>query len=174
MKKALIIFAAVLAVVGCIFMFAINPSNSNESNNTPTADSEVPEADGRTEEILEGVTIEQRFKCKSDSISEIAIVFSRLYDLGEECGIYIELDEGSNVLVQEKIDADSIQADHRTYVKLGTPLKGMKGKELTLKIFSETSAGTGLCVMINSKDTSSTYSYKGQTLQGTLCFAIGA
>lgn len=166
LRNILIIIVALLAIGSCIFMFIISPIQFG------TGDRKMPKADSNTSEILNGTIIEQKFINRTKEIQEIAIVFHREYSLEENTNIYVELLDGSNVLAQNVVNADDVQSEHRTYIKPTSPISGYVGKELTLKIYTDSSAGTGLSVMCDSTDSSSSYTYAGNQITGTLCFSI--
>ena len=145
-------------------MFIISPVSIKSGNR------EMPEATTSTQEITSGVVIEEKFNNITNNISEIAIVFSKLY-AQEDCSIIIELLNGKELLTREVVYGLDIPGDHRTYVRPSNPISGLVGKELTLKIYSDTSAGTGLAVMVDGND-NSMYTMGGNTFKGTLCFSI--
>lgn len=164
-RNILIALVAVLVIGSCVFMFIISPIKVKTGNR------EMPEANGQTQEILSGIIVEQKFKNYTEDINEVAIVFSRAYDLGENVDMVIELLNGSEVLASVNVDADSIEANHRTYLKPASTLSGLVGKELTLRVYTKSTAGTGLSLMINT-DEDSSFTYGTETLKGTICFSI--
>lgn len=164
-KKILIILAIALAVGSCIFMLIISPLRVKTGNR------EMPEADGQTSEITNGIVIEQKFVNITKDINEITIVFNRAYYLDDDCNVTIELLNGNSELIKKTMAADSIDGNHRTYLYPESPLSDLVGKELTLKIYSDTTAGTGLSLMINSSE-DSTYKFGNSTEKGTICFSV--
>lgn len=164
-RNILIALVAALVIGSCVFMFIISPIKVKTGNR------EMPDANNQTEEILSGIVIEENFKNYTEDINEIAVVFSRAYDLGEHTDIVIELLNGVDILASESIDADSIEANHRTYLRPSSVLSGLVGKELTLKIYTTSTAGTGLSLMINT-DEDSSFTYGNKTLKGTICFSV--
>ena len=164
-RNILIIVVAALVIGSCIFMFKISPIKVKTGNR------EMPEANEQTQEIMTDIIVEQQFKNYTEDIEEVALVFSRAYDLGEHVDMVIELLNGDEVLASESIDADSIQANHRTYLKPASTLSGLVGKELTLRVYTKSTAGTGLSLMINT-DEDSSFMFGNQTIKGTICFSI--
>lgn len=165
-RNILIVIVAGLVIGSCIFMFIISPPKVKEGNR------EMPEATSETDEITNGVIVEQKFTNTTEDIKELAIVFSRHYDLGENVDMIIELLDGSNILTSTSINCDDIEAEHRTYVKPNKTISGFVGKELTLKIYTSSSAGTGLALKMNSDDKNSSFVFGNETVKGTLCFSI--
>lgn len=165
-RNILIAVVAVLVLGSCIFMFAISPISVKKGNR------EMPDADSQTGEILSGIVVRQDFNNITDNINEIAIVFSRDYYLEENTNIIIELLNDSEVLIHSELNADDIEGNHRTYLKPASPISGLVGKDLTLKISTDSTAGTGLSIMCNNSDNSSKYTYGDNVVNGTLCFSI--
>ena len=162
----LFIVAIVLVIGSCVFMFDISPIKLETGNR------EMPEADSRTDELLTNIVIEQKFINTTENIKEVAVVFSRLYYLDEECNIYIDLLDGEKLLANLTIDANDIQSDHRTYLYPKKVLSRLVGKELTLRIYTESTAGTGLCIMTRDSVKNLSYYYGNDLKNGTLCFSI--
>lgn len=165
-RNILLCIVAALVVGSCIFMFIISPFNIKKGNR------EMPEADGSTNEITTDVIIEQKFINHTENIKEVAVVFHRLYSLDETTYIVIQLLDGENVLIEDRYVADDIKGDHRTYLYTDNPLNGYIDKELTLRIYTTSTAGTGLSIMINSKDKNSSFMFGSIKSVGSLCFSI--
>jgi len=164
-RNILILVIAVLVVGSCIFMFVISPFKVRTGN------MEMPDANAQTGEILNGIVIEQAFVNQTEDIEELAIVFNRAYDLGEKVNIIIELVDGDNVLMSKSVTADGIRSNHRTYVKTDSPITGLVGKTLTLRVYTDSTAGTGLSLMINT-DSNSFIAYGSEAIKGTICFSV--
>lgn len=169
LEKAVIIAAAVFVVMALLFMFGRNLFNRN--GDVRTADSTVmPEATGTTNEIKSGIIVEQDFVCTSDSISKLGIVFTRLaYKEGFD--IVLELLEGNDVIASTTVKVAAVEDQHRTYIEPASKLNGMKGKTLTVKIYSAEKVDTGLVIMMN-KDADTSFRFGGKSVKGTLCFSI--
>lgn len=134
-------------------------------------DREMPEATNSTEELTSNLIIEQKFVNKTENIKEIAIVFSRLYFLEDDCNIKIDLLDNSKVLASLTINADDIEGDHRTYIVPNNPIKGYKGKELELRISTDSTAGTGLSLMY-SDNSNESFMIGNDKVEGSICFSI--
>lgn len=165
-RNILIVVAVTLVIGSCVFMFSISPVKIKTGNR------EMPEANGSTDEITQGIVIAQSFENITEDIKEIAVVFNRLYYLDEKCDINIELLNGEQVLASKTYDADSIEGSHRTYLYPNEPLSDLAGKELTLRIYSPTTWGTGLSVMVQNDSSNSTYTFGNKLIKGTICFSI--
>lgn len=132
----------------------------------------MPKATSETNEITNGVIVEQKFTNITENIEEIAVVFSRHYDLGEDVDMIIEILDGNSILASARINCDDIEAEHRTYIKPNKVISDYVGKELTLKVYTSSSAGTGLALKMNSDDRNSSFMFGNETVKGTLCFSI--
>lgn len=165
-RKIAIIAVTILAAGSLAFMFIISPLKIREGNR------KMPTANSQSDHITSETVVQQTFVNRTEDISEVAIVFNRLYELGEDVYMVIELLDGNNVLASEKIVSDSIEGSHRTYLKPTNPISGYVGKELTLKIYTTSTAGTGLSLMIDTNDKSSSFLFGNQTVNGTICFSV--
>lgn len=165
-RNILIAIVAGLVIGSCIFMFIISPPVVKKGNR------EMPKATSETDDITNDTIVEQKFINTTEDIEEIAIVFSRHYNLGENVDMIIELLDGNNVLASTSINCDDIEAEHRTYIKPNNTISGFVGKELTLRIYTSSSAGTGLALKMNSDDKNSSFIFGNETVKGTLCFSV--
>lgn len=165
-RNIVIVAVAALVVGSLAFMFIISPIKPKQGNK------EMPTASSQTDEITSEIVVQQQFTNITEDISEVAVVFNRLYELGEDVYMVIELLDGNEILASEKIVTDTIEGSHRTYLRPTNPISGFVGKELTLKIYTTSTAGTGLTLMIDANDKSSSFLFGSQTLKGTICFSI--
>lgn len=166
-KKRNTVIAIVAAIIVGILVFLLfmNPIRTKKGNR------EMPKATSETDEITNLIIVEQKFINVTEDINEIAIVFSRHYDLGEDVDMIIELLDDNKVLASKSINCDDIQGNHRTYINPDKIISGYFGKELTLKIYTESSAGTGLSIMMNEEEDSS-FMFGNKSIKGSLCFSI--
>lgn len=173
MRNVLLVIVAVLVIGSCIFMFAISPISKTEKVDE-IGNLEMLEANTTTDELIKGVVVEQNFINRTENINEIAVVFTRMYYLEEadaNTEVTIELCEGRNVLASHKIVANDIPDQHRVYVNPQTPITGMVGKELTIKIYESSNCDTGVCLMAN--DSSNTnYKFGNKKYSGSICFSV--
>lgn len=171
--RLLIVLLLVFVVGAFLFMFGgniFNGSGSGGSNKTNIDYTTVTPANGVTEEITKGVKVEQYFVCPVDTVSNVAVVFSRQYSV-EDCEISIELLEGKNVLAKQTYNVKDIEDQHRTYLETGLPISGLKNKELMLRIRPVTESDTGLAIMMNDS-TGGVFSFDKKNVKGTLCFSV--
>lgn len=165
-RNILIVIVAALVVGSCIFMFRISPLNIKKGNR------EMPDATSETEEITSEIIVEQKFKNMTEDVQELAVVFSRHYTLDERADMVIELLDGNNVLASTRINCDDIQGSHRTYVRPENVISGYVGKELILRVYTKSTAGTGLALMMSSNDRNSSFTFGNNVIKGTICFSI--
>lgn len=162
--KLIIVLATLFVVAGFVFMFG-NGLKTRKSDSTI-----MPEATGTTEPLNDGVIITQNFVNTTDTISSLGIVFYRI-TYYEDVHLIIELLDGDNILASKRIDVSKVEDYHRTFVEPSKKLTGMKDKTLTIRIYCEEVADTGLVVMMSDK-VNSNYQYNGKSEKGSLCFSV--
>ena len=175
-KTKMMIGLISLFIIGAfLFMFGGNIFNKNDNNsgNKPKIDIDytvVPSATAVTEEITNGVKVEQSFVCPIDTISNVAVVFSKQYYV-EDVKLLIELLDGTKVLASREYDVKDIPDQHRTFLDPASPISGMKNKELRLRISPVSKSDTGLAIMMNDT-TGGVFMFDKRNVKGTLCFSV--
>ena len=182
LKKAIIALIAIIVIGLGIFLFMKGPGegtqtedHQQEQTTIISSVTEMPQADGTTSELLEGFVLEQNFTTELDSIDEVAIVFTRIYNLegkASKSTLKVELLCDKEILAEETFKDNDIPDQHRVYVKPKKPISGIANKELTLKIYDNSKHDTGVALMINSSATNSQYVIDGDEYPGTICFNI--
>ncbi len=178
-KTEKILIIALIAFIVAAFLFMFKDSIFKGSNKiSKTGITTMPEADGCTSEIFRDTTISQTFTCTVDSISDIAVVFTRLYYLddvedAELPYISISLMCEDETLMSTMVRIDKIEEQHRTFLESSDPISGLKGKELTLVIQNESYTNTGLALMSNTENMGQ-FEYNGMKVIGTLCFVVNS
>lgn len=168
-EKVVIGVTAVFVIVSLLFVFGGNIFKKREKK--PTSDSTLmPTATGTTDEILKTTVVEQDFVNTTDTISKVGIVFSRI-TYKEGIRIAVELLEGNVVLASDTFKVSDVEDQHRTFLESNPTLKGMKNKNLTLKIYSYTKDDTGLVIMMD-QNADASFKFGNKTVQGTLCFSV--
>lgn len=172
-KKILIIAAALLAIASCVFMFMISPIKSSKNISEPQ-NIEMLAANGTTDELVKELVVEQDFINTVENINEVAVVFSRIYFLDEQDAdntVAIELLNGNNVLASTIIKSNDIPDQHRVYLYPSSPISGLLGKELTLKIYENSNCDTGVSLMINT-DSNEKIRFGNKKIDGSICFSV--
>ena len=165
----LIAFAVVFILLSVFFMFGRNIF-SGKGIILNTDSTVMPEATGTTPEIKGNTVLVQNFVNTTDTISNVGIVFTRLqYKQGID--LTIELREGNTILASNSINVSKIEDQHRTYVEPAKTLSGMKGKTLSLRIYTPDKEDTGLAVMMSNK-VNATFKIGNKTANGSLCFSV--
>ena len=103
----------------------------------------IVEADSVTPEISRGVTVTQEFENTIDNIERVAIVFTKLYREGKGL-LTVDLLDGNALLYRKVFDVDQIPEQHRVYFEPENPIRGMMGKTLTIKIYSNSKVNEGV------------------------------
>ena len=169
-KTIVIIVCSLFVLMALFFMFRDKIGGSGSIHTVNNGDMTMPEANGVTDEIKAKTVVEQTFKYTPDTISEVAIVFTRKY-YAEGITIAIELLDGENVLASGKYKIEVIDDQHRTYLKPAKTITGVAGKELKLRIYPTTSQDTGMAIMMQENN-STTFKFGDSEVKGTLCFSI--
>lgn len=169
-KKIAIVLCIVFVLVVILFMFGENIFSGSNVPTVNNGDMTMPEANAITDEITKNIVVEQKFKYTPDTISEVAIVFTRKY-YSEGVFIVVELFDGNTVLATDKYKIEGIEDQHRTYLKPNEKISGVAGKELTLKIYPETKNDTGMAIMMQENN-NTTFKFGNKEVKGTLCFSV--
>ncbi len=176
-KTEKILIVALIVFVIAAFLFMFKDSIFKGIKGKKDGILVMPEADGCTGEIYSGTTISQTFTSTVDSITDIAVVFARLYNLDVEEEqlpyISISLKCEDEVLMSTTIRIDTINEQHRTFLESSSSISGLMGKELTLVIENESYTNTGLALMSNSENMGQ-FEYNGMKVIGTLCFVVNS
>lgn len=169
LERILIIASAAVLLFGVLYMFG-SRIFKDDVVVVDNGDMTMPEANAVTDEIKKDTVIEQVFRYTPDEISEVAIVFTRKYYL-EGVSVAIELLDGEKVLARDTYKVEGLEDQHRTYLKPGNKITGVAGKDLTLRIYSDSKKDTGMAIMMQ-ENKQNTFSFSGENIKGTLCFSV--
>jgi hypothetical protein len=165
-KENLLIIAAVaVVVIGFLFMFS-KRWHSRLNGNDSLDVTRIHDATAISSLIGSGTDVRQDFVCPYDTIKELVIIFSKTDDANAE-NVTVSLLDDQLPVFSQTISVQDIRSQHRTRISVGA--SGLKGHSLTLGISSD--SDTGLALMIDEK-TEAYYRIDGQTLKGTICFAV--
>ena len=169
-RKTMIIIGVLVAFIltATLMMFS-DKIHIPGSSDTPSGSSEMIEANAVSDEITKGTIVSQTFKCNEDSVKKVALVFTKLYSL-ENTYITIELLDGNTTLIKQDINVQDIPDQHRVYAQ-GNTVSGLKGKELTLKIYPASDSDTGVALMIND-GVNSSFNFGSKKMTGSICFSV--
>lgn len=167
-KKILLVCCVVFVLLGFLIMF-FDRIPKNVVPDIVSEDRKMPDANAITQEITGDISVEQDFINTTDNITQLAVVFTRLYDA--DAVVVIELDDGGSVLLQKAVKCSDVKDQHRMFVETEEPLKDVVNKELTLRIYSQNASDTGLALMMQAND-DSTFRFGNTEMKGTICFSI--
>ena len=170
LNKVLIALCTIFVIAVVLLFFGDRIFNKNNIPTVSNGDMTMPEANAVTDEITKNVVIEQKFRYAPDTISEIAIVFTRKY-YQEGINIVVELLDGDTLLASDKYKIEGIDDQHRTYLKPEKVISGVANKELTLKIYPEEKKDTGMAIMMQENNKTS-FMFGNKEIKGTLCFSV--
>ena len=169
-KKTMMIIGALLVfVLGATILVFSDKIGTPSSSGSAKGGSEMIEANAVSDEITKGIVVSQTFKCTEDSVNRVALVFNKLYSL-ENMYITVELLDGNTVILKQDINVQDIPDQHRVYAE-GSTVSGLKGKELTLKIYPASDSDTGVALMVNDS-VKSTYNFGSKKMSGSICFSV--
>lgn len=159
----------IFVFVGFWLVFGRNPIF--EKKYARDVDSTImPEATEVTSNIgIQGV-VEQNFICSSDTLSSLAVVFSR-NSYVDGATLVVELSDGYQILGSIVVDANKIESQHRTYVYPEQQISGLLNKNLILKIYSVNGIDSGLAIMYNDTIPSK-FRFGNSYIDGSICFVI--
>ncbi|MBQ2658427.1 MAG: hypothetical protein IJF87_07675 [Erysipelotrichaceae bacterium] len=165
----LIVLCSLFVVAAVLYMFKDKLFVRKETV-TVSENREMPAADAVTNEITNGLVVEQKFINRTDPIKELAVVFTKLYVL-DDVDITIELLDGNKSLLKKTVNVLQIEDQHRFFVEASQPIEGVLGKELTLRIYPETASDTGLALMMQETG-KETILFGKMKVKGTICFSL--
>lgn len=168
LKKVFIITLIVYAACVALFYFSSIEQLHFKASKGNIA---MPEADAITDEIISGRAVSQSFINEAEYINEIDFVFTKFYrDANGLMTIFLY--DGNTVLTRRVIKLEDIPEQSRVSLTFENPLTGLKGKTLTINIYSTAKANHGVAAMMR-KDVSGSYITVGNSrIKGTLCFSL--
>ena len=131
---------------------------------------EMPDADMVTEEITSGKVVSQDIDCNIDIVEDMAFVFTKFYREADGL-LVIFLYDGDTELARRVIRLEDVPEQSRVFMNFKEPLRDMKGKTITIKIYSSAKVNQGVAAMMR-------YNWPGsvtvgkETLNGSLCFSM--
>ena len=131
----------------------------------------MPEATAVTDEIVAGSIVSQDFVNQIENIEQLAIVFTKFYRNASGI-ISVSLYNGNEAIVRNTMKLVDVPEQSRIYLVPEEPITGLKGKKLTLKIYTTAKINHGVAVMMSKDVPDSTVNFNGKEIEGTLCFSI--
>ncbi|MBQ6559506.1 MAG: hypothetical protein IJL85_01615 [Erysipelotrichaceae bacterium] len=166
-RKENLLIVAALAIVAVSFVFMFSEHWHSRLNGNDSLDvTKIHDATTVSSLLGRGTEVSQDFTCPYDTIKELVIIFNKTDDTNEE-DVNISLLEGQDIIFSLTLPVREISDQHRTRIPVG--ISKVKGHSLTLSIAS--GSDIGLALMIDEK-TEAYYRLDGQTLKGTICFAV--
>ena len=165
----LLVLCSLFVIASVLFMFRDKLFVRRETVSV-SEDRQMPEANAVSNEITNGLTVEQKFMNRTDHIKELAIVFTKLYVLND-VEISVELLDGNRTLLKRTVNVSKIEDQHRLFINADEPIEGVLGKELTLRIYPETASDTGLALMMQENG-DDVIRFGTMKVRGTICFSL--
>ncbi|MBQ6334386.1 MAG: ABC transporter permease [Erysipelotrichaceae bacterium] len=133
----------------------------------------ILEADSVTPEIVRGLNVSQSFLNTVDNIEQVSLIFTKLYRDGKGL-LTIDLLDGDDLLYRKILDVEKIPEQHRVYLEPENPIRGLKGKTLTISIYSNSKVNEGVSAMMNKSISpdGSKIMIGNEVMEGSLCFSL--
>ena len=131
---------------------------------------EMPDANAVTDEIIAGKIITQDFVNQIEHIEKMEIVFTKFYR--DASGIIsVSLYDGNKALARNTMKLSEVPEQSRVYLIPEEPLSDLKGKTLTIKIYTTAKTNHGVAGMMR-KGNLGHINMNGTMVDGTLCFSL--
>ena len=136
----------------------------------------MPLAEAGIVELVQGVAVEQRFTVKIQRLQAVSIQWGAYYR-SNAGAITVELwNEGAGILLlSQSYDAAEISEGGVTTLTAESPLEGVFGAALLLRIYADSQPGNAVSPLMNqSAPTAEGFalSLNGVPAAGTLCFSV--
>lgn len=168
-KKLRNIFIAIIcffAMFSIVFYFVLGDRiEYKESNNGVI----MANADNTTIELHKGNIIDQKFINRLDKIEKVGIV-CHTYWRDNSGTLTIQILKDRNVYASQKINVADIPDQHRIFLELNKPLENKKDEELTLRVYTDSPEGQGICLMSCSTGKVGELLINGEKIEGEICF----
>lgn len=168
-RKIYIITMAVYLFLAASFYFLVGDQlKYKESVNNTT----MLEADSVTDELIQGFEVKQNFLSTIDRIETMSIAFTKFYKDGKG-QVVIDILDKEELIYRQIYNIEDIPEQQNLVLNMYEPLE-FKGKNLTLKIYSNAKKGEGVAVLMNKENApQGSYVNVGpRHVSGTLCFSV--
>lgn len=168
-KIALCCIAGYLVLAVLFFFLAGDQLHLRESNNNI----EMPPANSATIELFAGNVVEQHFTTSIQRLEKISVLWGTYYrpNVGTVVMELYNLDTGA-LLLSGSFDASTITEASLTTLYAETPLEGLVGVPLMLRVYSpDGQPGTSLSPLMDTTAQSS-LAFNYEFVPGKLCFSV--
>ena len=166
LKKIFAVIFGIYALFAVVFYLIVGDRIQYKDS---TNGIKMVDADNTTTELYEGNIIEQHFINKLDKIEKVGIV-CHTYWRDNSGALTIQITEGKNILASQRIDVSEIPDQHRVFLELNKPIENKVDKELTLRVYTDSNEGQGVCLMSCTTNNTGTLFINGEEIKGSICF----
>lgn len=136
----------------------------------------LPTAESGTVELTQGAVVEQTFTVKIQRLQTVSVQWGTYYRPNAGT-VTMELWNADNesLLLSQSYDAAAITENGLTTLTAETPLEGLYGVPLLLKIYADSQSGSAASPLMNQSvpaEEGFALLFNGAAVTGTLCFSV--
>ena len=170
-KFCIYLFALYWVLVVAFFFLAGDQLHLRQSRgNIP-----LPAAEAGTVELSQGAVVEQRFTAKIQRLQSINVQWGTYYRPNSGTATMELWNESTGeLLLTQNFDVSSIPEGGLTTLTAETPLEGLYGVPLLLRVYADSQPGVAASPLLNQSaptEEDFSLSLNGTLTAGTLCFA---
>ena len=135
----------------------------------------MPAAEAGTIELVQGTYVQQTFTAKIQRLESVAVQWGTYYRANAGTAT-MALYCGEELLGQQSYDAASITEGGVTTLAFDTPIEGLAGVPLTLRLWADSAPGSAVSPMMSTsapQEEGFVLDLNGAAADGMLCFSAG-
>lgn len=135
----------------------------------------MPAAEAGTIELVQGTYVQQTFTAEIQRLERVSVQWGTYYRANAGT-VTMALYCGEQLLGQQSFDAASITEGGVTTLAFDTPIEGLVGVPLTLRLWADSVPGSAVSPMMNTstpQEDGFALDLNGAVTVGTLCFSAG-
>ena len=135
----------------------------------------MPAAEAGTIELVQGTYVQQTFTAEIQRLERVSVQWGTYYRANAGT-VTMALYCGEQLLGQQSFDAASITEGGVTTLAFDTPIEGLVGVPLTLRLWADSVPGSAVSPMMNTsapQEEGFVLDLNGAAAAGTLCFSAG-
>lgn len=162
-------FAAYVLLIAAYYFLAGDQLHFRQSR----GELAMPAAEAGTIELVQGTQVQQTFTTKIQRLQSVSVQWGTYYRANSGT-VTMALYRGEELLGQQSFDAAAITEGGVTTLTFDTPLEGLTGIPLTLRLWTDSVSGSAVSPMMNTSAPQGegfVLDLNGTATAGTLCFA---
>ena len=135
----------------------------------------MPAAEAGTIELVQGTYVQQTFTAKIQRLESVSVQWGTYYRANAGT-VTMALYCGEELLGQQSYDAASITEGGVTTLAFDTPIEGLAGVPLTLRLWADSAPGSAVSPMMSTsapQEEGFVLDLNGAAADGMLCFSAG-